>query len=73
MRLDGPSWTPTNAEVRLAPKSLTAVYLPLLKVSVALRYALTFPCTPEAGQEARQNLPWLLAEQSGIRKAGRFT
>jgi hypothetical protein len=34
-----------RAEVRLAPKSLTAVYLPWLKVSVALRYALTFPCT----------------------------
>jgi hypothetical protein len=59
-----------SATPRLAPKSLRAVYLPWLKVSVALRYALTFPWTPEAqlnvapaagmryvGQQACQSAP----------------
>ena len=56
----------------LAPKSQRACSLPWLKISVALRYALTFPWTPEAWQEVRQNIPWLLDEQSRIRKAGWF-
>ena len=46
----------------LAPGSQTACYQPWLKVSVALRSALTFPWTPEASQEVRQRIPWLLAE-----------
>lgn len=54
----------------LAPKSQRACYLPWLTVSMALRYALTFPWTPEAWQEVRQSIPWLLDEQS--RKAGWF-
>lgn len=29
---------------------------------MALRYALTFPWTPEAGREARQRISWLRAE-----------
>jgi len=57
---------------RLAPRSQTACYLPWLKVSVALRYALTFPWIPDAWREVRVNIPWLLAEQSQrrIRRAG---
>jgi len=60
------------AAIRLAPKSQRAVYLPWLKVLVALRYVLTFPWAPEAWQEVRQHIPWLLAEQTRIRKAGWF-
>jgi len=54
----------------LAPGSQTLCYVPWLKVSVALRYALTFPWTPEAqlnvapaagmlcvGQQACQSAP----------------
>ena len=59
--------------VKLAhPCRSATYYLPWLKISVALRYALTFPWTPEAWQEVRQNIPWLLDEQSRIRKAGWF-
>ena len=47
----------------LAPKSQRTRYLPWLKVSVALRYALTFPWTPEPWQEVRQHVPWLWEEQ----------
>lgn len=56
----------------LAPKLQTACYLPRLKLSVALRYVLTFPWAPDAWREVRQHLPWLLAEQSRIRKARWF-
>ena len=56
----------------LAPKSQRACYLHWLTVSMALRYALTFPWTSEAWQEVRQSVPWLLAEQSRIRKARWF-
>ncbi len=56
----------------LAPGPLTACYLPWLKVSVALRYVLTFPWTPDAWREVRQHIPWLLAEQDRRRKAGWF-
>ena len=47
-------------------------YLPWLKVEVALRYALSFPWTPEAWAEVQQHLPWLLAERGQIRQAGLF-
>jgi hypothetical protein len=47
----------------LAPGSQPACYLPWLKVSVALRYVLTFPWTPEAWREVRQHIPWLLRKQ----------
>ena len=56
----------------LALRSQTASYLPWLRISVALRYALTFPWTPEASREVRLNIPWLLAEKERIRKAGWF-
>jgi hypothetical protein len=49
-----------------------ACYLPWLKVSVALRYVLSFPWTPEAWREVRQHIPWLLAEEFRLRKAGWF-
>jgi hypothetical protein len=57
---------------RLAPGSQTVCYLPWLKMSVALRYVLSFPWTPDARREVRQHIPWLLAEQDRIRKAGWF-
>jgi len=56
----------------LAPVSQTACYLPWLKVSVALRYVRTFPWAPEAWREVRQHVPWLLAEEFRLRKAGWF-
>ena len=56
----------------LAPGSQTVCYLPWLKVSVALRDVRTFPWAPEAWLEVRQHIPWLLAEQNRIRKAGWF-
>ena len=43
-------------------------YSPWLKVSLALRMALTYPWDAEV----RQHIPWLLAEQSRIRRAGWF-
>ena len=49
-----------------------AIYLPWLKVSVALRYVRTFPWTSEAWREVRQHIPWLLAQQSRVRRAGWF-
>ena len=57
---------------RLAPASQRACYLPWLKVSVALRYVRTFPWAPEAWREVRQHVPWLLAEEFRLRKAGWF-
>jgi len=38
----------SHAPYLLAPGLQTVCYLPWLKVSVALRYALTFPWTPDA-------------------------
>ena len=58
------------AQPSFAPGARTACYLPWLKASVALRYALTFPWTPAAWREVRAHIPWLLAEQSRIRRAG---
>jgi hypothetical protein len=49
-----------------------ACYLPWLKVSVALRYVLTFPWAPEAWRKVRQHIPWLLAEEFRLRRAGWF-
>ncbi len=56
----------------LAPNSLTGIYLPWLKVSVALRYVLSFPWAPDAWREVRQHIPWLLAARDRIRRAGWF-
>jgi len=47
-------------------------YSPWLKVSLALRMALTYPWEASAWAEVRQHIPWLLAEQSRIRRAGWF-
>ncbi len=47
-------------------------YSPWLKVSLALRMALTYPWDAAAWAEVRQHIPWLLAEQSRIRRAGWF-
>jgi hypothetical protein len=41
----------------LPPGSQTACYLPWLKVSVALRYVLSFPWAPDAWREVRQHIP----------------
>jgi hypothetical protein len=59
------------APYRLAPGSQTVCYLPWLKVSVARRYVRTLPWAPEAWREVR-HVPWLLAEQARLRKAGWF-
>lgn len=56
----------------LPSASRRVIYLPWLKVCVALRYLLTFPWAPEAWREVGQHIPWLLAEQSHVRKAGSF-
>ena len=60
------------APYHLAPGSQTVCYLLWLKVSVALRYVRTFPWGPDAWREVRLHVPWLLAEQRHIRKAGWF-
>jgi hypothetical protein len=57
---------------RCALGAQTTCYLPWLKVSVALQYVLSVPWTPDAWREVRQHIPWLLAEQDRIRKAGWF-
>jgi hypothetical protein len=44
-----------------------------LKISVVLRYGLTYAWAPEAWREVRQHIPWLLAEQDRIRKPGAST
>ena len=56
----------------LAPPEQLACYSPWLKIEVALRYVLTFPWAPEAWQEVRQHVRWLLAERSRVRRAGWF-
>jgi len=56
----------------LAPVSQTACYLLWLKVSVALRYVSNLLWAPEAWHEVRQHIPWLVAEQARLRKAGWF-
>jgi hypothetical protein len=38
----------------------------------ALRYVRTFPWAPEVWREVRQHVPWLLAEEFRLRKAGWF-
>ena len=55
---------------RLAPGSQTTCYLPWLKGPVALRHGLSFPWAPDAWHEVRHHIPWLLAKQDRIRKAG---
>jgi hypothetical protein len=51
---------------------LPSWYSPWLKVSLALRMALTYSWDASAWAEVRQHIPWLLAEQSRIRRAGWF-
>jgi hypothetical protein len=58
-----------HASHPLALGAQTACCLPWFKVSVALRYVLNFPWTPDAWREVRQHIPWLLAEQDRQRKA----
>ena len=43
-----------------------------LKVSLALRMALTYSWDASAWAEVRQHIQWLLAEHSRIRRAGWF-
>jgi len=57
---------------RFAPGSQTTCYLPWLKGPVALRHVLSFPWAQEARREVRQHVPWLLAKQDRIGKAGSF-
>jgi len=47
-------------------------YSPWLKISLALRLALTYPWDATAWAEVREHIPWLLAEQSRILQAGWF-
>ena len=47
-------------------------YSPWLKVSLALRMALTYLWDANAWAEVREHIPWLLAEQRRIRRAGWF-
>jgi acetyl esterase/lipase len=65
--MTGPSPSTT-----LDPIARISAYGPWLIVSVALRLALTYPWDPAAWVEVRQHIPWLLAEQTRIRKAGWF-
>src|SRR6267142_2892417 len=58
------------APYHLEPSAQTVCYLPWLKVFVALRYVRTFPWAPEAWREVRLHVPWLLAEEFRLRKAG---
>ena len=55
-----------------APASQIACYPEWAKVEVALRLVLTYPWSPEAWQEVRQHISWLLAERSRLRRAGWF-
>jgi hypothetical protein len=54
----------------LGPIARISAHGPWVIVSVALRYARTYPW--DAWAEVRQHIPRLLAEQGRIRKAGRF-
>ena len=56
----------------LGPIARISAYGPWLIVSVALRLALTYPWDAASWAEVRQHIPWLLAEQSRIRRAGWF-
>ena len=56
----------------LALFSQLACYPEWLRIEVALRLVLTHSWTPEASQEARQDMPWLLAERERLRWAGWF-
>lgn len=54
------------------PLKRISEYGPWLIVSVALRLVLTHPWDAAGWVEVRQHIPWLLAEQSRIRRAGWF-
>jgi hypothetical protein len=64
--------SPSPPSTTLDPIARISAYGPWLIVSVALRYALTYPWDAAAWAEVRQHIPWLLAEQDRIRKAGWF-
>jgi hypothetical protein len=59
-----------EAPYPLAPDSQTTCYCEWLKVRVAIRYALTFPWPSETWPEVREDLRWLLAEESRLRRQG---
>lgn len=54
----------------LAAAEQTACYSSWLKVRVLIRASLTTPWSPEAWQEVRARLPWLLAEERRLRGLG---
>ena len=58
----------------LAPDAIARLSTcgPWLNVSLALRFALTYPWDPATWAEVRRHIPWLLAEQRRIRRAGWF-
>jgi hypothetical protein len=56
----------------MSNNSQLACYSEWLKIEVALRYALPHPSPPEAWQEVRQHIQWLLAERSRLRRASWF-
>jgi hypothetical protein len=56
----------------IAPPEQLASYSEWLKVSVALRYALTCPWAPDVWRELRQQIRWLVRERDRIRYSGMF-
>ncbi len=70
--MDGIGPGSTDAARLLPPAEQSACYGPWLRVSVALRAALTYPWAGDAWAEVRQSIGWLLAEERRIRQAGWF-
>ena len=64
--------TPRRPLPALAPAAQLACYSEWLKVEVARRYALSYPWSAEAWRDVRKPIPWLLAEQHRLRRAGWF-
>ncbi len=54
----------------LAPDFQIAGYSPWLKVRVPIRAALTMPWSGWEWAEAKQHLPWRLAEETWLRRQG---
>jgi hypothetical protein len=56
----------------LAPPAQLACYDDWLKVSLALRYALSYPWAVQAWAEVRQQILWMLKERDRLRHSGVF-
>lgn len=70
----GTTMNPSERDTQpgLAPASQLACYGEWLKVSVALRHALSHQWSREDWAEVRRHIPWLLAERSRIQREGYF-